>query len=105
MRIIAMTNLAFAEWVKVFGGEKLITALLARLAHHATVTGALADVATYATDGLLSHRRPSFGAASGGRRRIGRLARLTSLRDTDTDWPEGFRSRHASTRRTSRIDG
>lgn len=36
--VLITTNLAFAEWVKVFGGdEKLTTALLDRLAHHATV--------------------------------------------------------------------
>ena len=36
--IVVTTNLAFAGWVTVFAGdEKLTTALLARLAHHATV--------------------------------------------------------------------
>ena len=36
--IVGTTNLAFAEWVTVFAGdEKLTTALIDRLAHHATV--------------------------------------------------------------------
>jgi DNA replication protein DnaC len=34
---LVTTNLDFSEWVNMFGSEKLTTALLDRLAHHAHI--------------------------------------------------------------------
>lgn len=59
--VIVTTNLAFAEWVKVFGGdEKLTTALLDRLAHHATV------IATKGKSFRMRKRGAGLGGGSGG---------------------------------------
>jgi DNA replication protein DnaC len=65
--VIVTTNLAFGEWVKVFGGdEKLTTALLDRLAHHATVI---------ATKGK-SYRMRKRGAVKEGKDESGDIAAL-----------------------------
>jgi DNA replication protein DnaC len=56
--VLVTTNLAFAEWVKVFAGdEKLTTALLDRLAHHATV------IATKGKSYRMRRRQPSTADA------------------------------------------
>jgi DNA replication protein DnaC len=59
--VIVTTNLAFGEWVKVFGGdEKLTTALLDRLAHHATV------IATKGKSYRMRKRGPMEGKEESG---------------------------------------
>lgn len=57
--VLITTNLAFAEWPKVFGGdEKLTTALLDRLAHHATV------ITTKGRSFRMSNRAPGAAQAT-----------------------------------------
>jgi DNA replication protein DnaC len=56
---VVTTNLSFGEWVQVFGDEKLTTALLDRLGHHA-------HVLTSRGDSYRTRRREQKGGAEVG---------------------------------------
>jgi len=60
-RSTIITSLAFSEWVKVFGDEKLTTALLDRLSHHA-------HILTTRGDSFRSQRGSRTAAVSGGKK-------------------------------------
>lgn len=65
--VLVTTNLSFAEWPKVFGGdEKLTTALLDRLAHHAVV------ITTKGKSFRMRRRADPAEEASGGRAKSGK---------------------------------
>ena len=66
--VLVTSNLAFAEWAKVFAGdEKLTTALLDRIAHHATVIttrGKSYRMRKRASDGNAADQPPALSKAA-----------------------------------------
>jgi DNA replication protein DnaC len=79
--VIVTTNLAFREWVKVFGGdEKSTTALLDRLAHHATV------IAAKGKSCRMGIQRTKRGEDGSHRRHRPRPNRLASRKSQTAGW-------------------
>jgi len=73
--VIVTTNLAFGEWVKVFGGdEKLTTALLDRLAHHATVITTKGKSFRMRKKGTVEEKEEGVDGQSGTLPKTGRKA-------------------------------
>ena len=60
---IVTTNLDFSEWVQVFGSEKLTTALLDRLVHHAHILTTKGN--SYRTQKKMESK-PQEGTKTGG---------------------------------------
>jgi DNA replication protein DnaC len=79
--IVVTTNLPFAEWVTIFAGdEKLTTALLDRLAHHATVI---------TTKGKSYRMRQRQRATPSQGQRAAELASPVALSGAEGDTPSG----------------
>ena len=85
---LVTTNLAFSEWVQVFGDEKLTTALLDRLGHHA-------HILTTRGHSYRTRKRPDAGAPVGaarptdGARNEGNVRKQADTRQAEDNTPNG----------------
>lgn len=81
---LVTTNLAFGEWVQIFGSEKLTTALLDRLCYRAEIL--VTKGPSYRTRGRLPTGTPPTSSPPGeGERAIGRR-----LREAEDPTPQPF---------------